>query len=103
MSVRAQRHPLANAPYLGVCVALGLAAGWLPALLHGPIAEKFNVLYVEGRIAVWAFFLARCLIGFWVGVTALPRRWYLRGPLCGALALLPLTLIPLAMPNCGFT
>lgn len=103
MSDRARRHPLANAPYLGVCVALGLLLGGLPALLHGPIAEKFNVLYVEGRVAVWAFYLARGLIGFWVGVTALPCRWYLRGPLCGLLALLPLTVIPLAMPNCGFT
>ena len=98
-----RRALLADAPYVAVCVALGLIAGWLPLFLHGPIAEKFNVLYIEGRIAVWSFYLARCSIGFWVGITVLPRRWYLRGPLCGLLTLLPLTVISLAMPGCGFT
>lgn len=104
MSAIATRRPiLANANYLAICVALGLAVGWLPSLLHGPIAEKFNVLYIEGRIAVWGFHLARCSIGFWVGATLWPRAWYVRGPLCGLLALLPLTVISLAMPGCGFT
>ena len=99
----ARRPLLADAPYLAVCTALGLVAGWAPMFLHGPIAEKFNVLYIEGRIAVWGFYLARLSIGFWVGAAAYPRQWYLRGPLLGALVLLPLTIISLAMPGCGFT
>jgi hypothetical protein len=104
VSARAQRRPpLADVPYTAVCVALGLVAGWIPVLLHGPIAEKFNVLYIEGSVAVWGFYAARCSIGLWIGISVLPRRWYLRGPLCGFLALLPLTLVSLAMPGCGFT
>jgi len=98
-----RRAPLARAPYVLVCASLGLILGWLPVLFHGPIPEKFNVLYIRGDVAVWAFYGARCSIGLWVGLTALPRCWYLRGPLCGFLALLPLTLVPLAMPRCGFT
>ena len=98
-----RRAPLADASYLAVCAALGLAAGWIPVFLHGPIVEKFNVLYIDGSIAVWGFYTARCSIGLWIGLTVLPRQWYLRGPLCGLLALLPLTLVSLAMPGCGFT
>ncbi len=104
MSASSQRRALlADAPYTAVCVALGLVAGWLPVLLHGPIAEKFNVLYIEGSVAVWGFYLARCSIGLWVGISVSPRSWILRGPLCGFLALLPLALVSLAMPGCGFT
>lgn len=104
MSARAPRRPpLAGVPYAAVCGILGLALGWIPLFLHGPIAEKFNVLYIEGSIAVWGFYAARCSIGFWVGLTVFPRRWYLRGPLCGFAALLPLTIVSLAMPGCGFT
>jgi hypothetical protein len=95
------KAPLERAPYLAVCVALGLGLGWLPMFLHGPIAEKFDVLYIEGRIAVWSYYVARCAIGFWVGATAFPRRWWLRGPLIGALVVFPLTLISVAMPGCG--
>ena len=95
--------PLARAPYALVCLGLGLLLGWLPLLFHGPIPEKFNVLYIQGSVAVWGFYGARCSIGLWVGLTGLPTRWYLRGPLCGFLALLPLTVISLAMPRCGFT
>jgi hypothetical protein len=95
--------PLADVSYLALCSVLGLAAGWIPVFLHGPIVEKFNVLYIDGRIAVWGFYAARCSIGLWIGLTVLPRQWYLRGPLCGLLALLPLTIVSLAMPGCGFT
>jgi hypothetical protein len=98
-----RRAPLADAPYAAVCAALGLVAGWIPVFLHGPIAEKFNVLYIEGSVAVWGYYAARCSIGVWIGITVLPRPWYLRGPLCGLLALLPLTVVALAMPGCGFT
>lgn len=98
-----RRPPLAGAPYVAVCVALGLVLGWIPVLLHGPIREKFNVLYIQGSIAVWGFYAARCSIGFWIAITVLPRRWYLRGPLCGFLTLLPLAIVSLAMPGCGFT
>jgi hypothetical protein len=82
---------------------LGLVLGWLPMLAHGPIAYKFSILGMRGDIAVWGFYSARCLIGFLVGITTWPARWYVRGPLCGLLALFPLTLVVLAVPGCGGT
>ena len=93
---------LARIPYPLLCTALGLALAWLPMLVHGPIPQKFNIHYVEGSIAIWGFYGARLSIGFWVGISVWPRPWYLRGPLCGFLALLPVTFIPLGMPDCGF-
>ncbi len=89
------RYPL-------VCGGLGLILGWFPMLVHGPIAAKFNVLYIRGAVAVWGFYSARLLIGFLVGITCWPERWFLRGPLCGLLLMFPLTLISLAMPGCGW-
>jgi hypothetical protein len=103
MTMSDRFKPLAAWPYPLVCTALGLVLGWLPMLFHGPIPEKFNVLYIQGDIAVWGFYGARCSIGLWIGLTALPRSWVLRGPLCGFLAMLPLTVISLATPRCGFT
>ena len=49
-------------PYPVVCVLLGLLLGWTPRLVHGPIAEKFNVHYIHGAVAVWAFYTARLLV-----------------------------------------
>jgi len=89
------RYPL-------ICVLLGAALGWLPLLVHGPIAEKFNLLYIRGAVAVWGFYSARLLIGFMIGITSWPERWYLRGPLCGFLMMLPVAIIALATPGCGF-
>jgi hypothetical protein len=88
-------------PYPVVCTLIGLALGWLPTLVHGPIPEKFDVLYIRGAVAVWGYYVARCLIGFLVGVTVWPGRWWLRGPMCGLLMLLPLTIVALATPGCG--
>ena len=88
-------------PYVVVCTAIGLALGWIPMLLHGPIPEKYNVLYIHGAIAVWGWYTARLLIGFVVGITWWPRPWWLRGPLVGFLMLFPLTLVSLATPGCG--
>lgn len=87
--------------YTATCVALGLALGWMPGLVHGPVPEKWNVQTVDGSIVVWGYVLARLSIGLWVGISAVPSAWYLRGPLCGALALLPLGLVGLANPHCG--
>ena len=89
-------------PYPLVCTLLGLVVGWLPRLIHGPNPLKFTILYINGSIAVSAFYTARLLIGFLVGITAWPQRWYLRGPMCGALTMLPLGLIALATPGCGW-
>jgi len=89
-------------PYLPLCIALGLVLGWAPTLVHGPIVEKFNVLYIRGSYAVWGWYLSRMLIGFWIGISSWPRPWFLRGPLCGFLALLPVTFVSLAMPGCGW-
>jgi hypothetical protein len=86
-----------------LCIALGLVLGWIPYLLHGPIPEKFNVLYIRGAIAVWAYYSARMSIGLLVGFSHWPRAWYLRGPLCGFVALLPVSLVSLATPGCGYT
>lgn len=91
------------AAYPILCTFLGLGLGWLPMLVHGPIPEKFNVLYIQGAIAIWAFYGARLSIGLWVGISVWPRPWWLRGPLAGAIAMLPPGLIALATPRCGFT
>lgn len=89
-------------PYPLVCLLLGLVLGWGPRLVHGPIAEKFDLLYIKGSIAVWGFYTARLLIGVAVGVSVRPARWYLRGPLCGVAMMSPVALIALATPGCGF-
>jgi hypothetical protein len=88
-------------PYPLVCALLGLVLGWLPWLVHGPIPQKFDLFYLKGSVIVWAWYVARMLIGFWVGVTRWPARWWLRGPLCGALVMLPLGFISLGPPTCG--
>lgn len=89
-------------PYPLLCALLGLGLGWWPALLHGPIAEKYDVLYIQGAIIVWAWYVARSLIGLLVGITGWPRPWWLRGPLCGVLTMFPLGIVSLATPACGF-
>ncbi|MGH7785286.1 MAG: hypothetical protein ACRERC_00375 [Candidatus Binatia bacterium] len=91
----------ARLPYAVLCALLGLALGWLPVLVHGPIAEKYNILYIQGAVAVWGWYTARLLIGAVVGITRWPRRWWLRGPLCGLVMLFPLSLVSLATPGCG--
>lgn len=86
-----------------LCAILGLGLGWLPMFVHGPIPEKFNVLYIDGSIAIWAFYAARLSIGLLVGVSVWPRRFWLRGPALGALAMLSPALLALATPRCGVT
>ena len=88
-------------PYAAVCSALGVAAGAVPAFLHGPIHQKFDVLYINGAVAVWAWYVARSLIGFLVGITRWPTAWWLRGPLCGLVMIGPLCFVSLATPGCG--
>ncbi len=88
-------------PYALVCTLLGLLLGWMPWLFHGPIPEKFNLFYLRGSIIVWAWYTARMLIGFLVGITHWPRRWWLRGPVCGALMIVPLGFVSLGVPTCG--
>jgi hypothetical protein len=90
-------------PYPLLCALLGLVIGWIPYFLHGPIAYKFDVLYIKGAIAVWAFYGARLLIGVMVGLTSTPRRWWIRGPMIGFLMMAPVGLVALATPGCGPT
>jgi hypothetical protein len=87
--------------YLTLCTGVGLVLGWLPKLVHGPIPYKFNVLGMRGDVAVWAWYVARMLIGFVVGISSWPRPWWVRGPMCGFLMLLPVSLVALATPGCG--
>jgi len=87
--------------YIGTCAALGAVLGWMPLALHGPAAGKFDVHGIDGSFAVWAFYGSRLMIGVWVGLTRWPSPWFLRGPLCGAIAMLPVTFISLAVPECG--
>lgn len=94
---------LDRVPYPLLCTLLGLALGWLPVLVHGPIPEKFNVLYIQGSVAIWAFYAPRLSIGLLVGISAWPRPWWQRGPLLGALAMLSPSLLALATPSCGFS
>jgi hypothetical protein len=88
--------------YSLVCGLIGLVLGWVPMLFHGPIPDKFNALYIKGAVAVWGYYFARCAIGFLVGITTWPEPWYMRGPLCGALMMLPLGITALATPGCGW-
>lgn len=88
-------------PYTLTCSLLGLALGWLPALFHGPIREKWDYFHLDGGTIVAGWYLARMSIGFLVGVTAVPAAWWLRGPLCGVLAMLPLGVVALGNPLCG--
>lgn len=88
-------------PYPLLCALIGFALGWIPMFLHGPIPEKFNLYYLRGPIAVWSWYTARLLVGVLVGITWWPRRWYLRGPLCGALMMLCPGIMSLAVPTCG--
>ncbi len=83
------------------CTLLGLALGWAPAFLHGPIHEKWDYFHLNGAVIVAAWYLARMSIGLLVGVTAVPAAWWLRGPLCGAAAMLPLGVVALGNPLCG--
>jgi hypothetical protein len=87
--------------YIATCVALGAVLGWLPALVVGPVAEKWSVHGVDGAVLVWGYYVARMSIGLWVGISSVPGAWYLRGPLCGALAMLPLGFVGLSNPLCG--
>jgi hypothetical protein len=89
-------------PYPLVCILFGCCLAWLPMAVHGPIPEKFNLHYIHGAVAVWAWYASRLSIGLWVGLTAVPRAWWLRGPLCGLLAMLPVGFISLAVPGCGW-
>ncbi len=93
--------PPVRLPYVVVCILLGLAIGWLPALFHGPIPYKFNIRGMEGTITVWAWYTARMSIGVLIGISVLPRAWYLRGPLCGLLCLFPVGFVALSNPGCG--
>jgi hypothetical protein len=88
-------------PYPVLCTVLGLAIGWIPVLLHGPIPEKYDALYMRGDVVVWAWYLARLAIGFLVGITRWPAAWWLRGPLCGLLMVGPLGIVSLGTPACG--
>ena len=97
-----RRAPLAGWPYALVCTLLGLGLAWVPKLFHGPAPAKYDVLYINGSLAVWAFYGARLLVGFWVGITRWPARWWLRGPLCGFATLLPHAIMLFATPGCHY-
>ena len=84
-----------------LCALCGFVLGWIPMFLHVPIPEKFDLFYLRGAVAVWSWYAARLLVGVMVGITWWPPRWYLRGPLCGFLMILPCGIMSLAVPTCG--
>jgi len=88
--------------YVFVCAVSGLILAWVPSFFHGPIHQKFDLFYLNGAVMVWGWYLARMLIGLWVGITASPPQWYLRGPLCGVLTMVPLGIVSLGIPGCGW-
>lgn len=94
--------PSSGRRYLLVCTLVGLGIAWIPSFLHGPIPAKFDALYIRGSIAVTGWYIARSLIGFFVGITHWPRAWFVRGPLIGFLVMFPITWVSLAAPGCGF-
>ncbi|MFN2376700.1 MAG: hypothetical protein ABR538_09190 [Candidatus Binatia bacterium] len=87
--------------YTTCCILLGLLLGWVPSLFHGPSREKWDYFYLDGGTVVLAWHLARALIGLLVGLTSVPATWWVRGPLCGVLAMLPLGVVSLGNPLCG--
>ena len=89
-------------PYALLCTLVGVVLAWIPSYLHGPIPQKYNILYVRGATAVWAWYSARMMIGFLVGITRWPQPWWLRGPMCGFLMMFPLGLVSVATPGCGY-
>jgi hypothetical protein len=89
-------------PYTAVCFAIGIPLAWIPSFFHGPIHQKFDIFYLNGAVMVWGWYLARMLIGLLVGVSSTPPQWYLRGPLCGLLAMVPLGFVSLGIPGCGW-
>ena len=89
-------------PYALLCTLVGVVLAWIPSYLHGPIPQKYNILYIRGATAVWAWYSARMMIGFLVGITRWPQPWWLRGPMCGLLMMFPLGLVSVATPGCGY-
>ena len=87
--------------YVLFCTLLGLALSWVPSYIHGPIREKWDYYYINGGWAIWTWYLARASIGFFVGISVWPTRWWVRGPLVGLLLLLPPCMMSLANPLCG--
>ena len=45
----------ADLRYVATCTALGIALGWIPSFLHGPIAAKFAVLHRKPFLATAVF------------------------------------------------
>jgi hypothetical protein len=87
--------------YAPLCTVAGLVLAQLPRFLHGPIPYKFDIHALDGHVAVRAWYIARMLIGFLVGITRWPSRWWIRGPLCGLVMMVPLGFVSLATPECG--
>ncbi|MBI5504582.1 MAG: hypothetical protein HY899_07255 [Deltaproteobacteria bacterium] len=87
--------------YTLACTLLGLALGCVPAFLHGPTHEKWDYFHLDGTKIVAGWYFARMSIGLLVGITTVPAAWWLRGPLCGVLAMLPLGVVALGNPLCG--
>lgn len=92
---------LRSLPYPLLCSVIGLAFSVVPSWIHGPIPAKWDLYYLDGAVMVWGWYLARASIGLLVGLTALPRQWWLRGPLCGALMMMPVGVVSLGNPSCG--
>jgi len=88
-------------PYVVVCTLIGLVLSVVPRFFHGPIPYKYDIHGLHGSVAVWAWYLARALIGFLVGITRWPPAWWVRGPLCGMVMMIPLGFVSLATPECG--
>jgi hypothetical protein len=87
--------------YVLLCTLVGAVIAWVPSYFHGPIPYKFNVFGLQGSWAVWDWYLARMYIGFLVGISTWPERWWVRGPLIGFLMLLPPGCISMSNPICG--
>ena len=88
-------------PYAIACTLLGLALSVVPRFFHGPIPYKFDIHGLHGDVAVRAWYIARGLIGFLVGITRWPITWWIRGPMCGLIMMIPLGCVSLATPECG--
>ena len=101
LDARASARLPTRVPYALLCTVVGLLLAQVPRFFHGPIPYKFDIHALDGRVAVWGWYVARMFIGFLVGTTRWPSWWWVRGPLCGLVMMVPLGFVSLAMAECG--
>ena len=108
-SPHSQRSQTRPAPYAARSrLSLAPAEGWLAMLLlavavYMVVISIISSGWVSANKNLVISTAVGLLIGLLVGMTTWPQAWYLRGPVCGLLMMLPVGLVALATPGCGGT